>query len=462
MTSRETASAQRRARAAVAAGALTTLVVGRVASKRGESFGLQTPRTSRRDAPVRNAGHRKPAGVVNEQQAGNSRWSVFLAYGLLAAATQTLLVNYAPVTGDAARHFDVSIAAIGWLSQVFPLVYVLVAIPAGLALDRFFRPSLIAGAVLTASGAFLRLGADDYTWALTGQVVAAVGQPFVLNAIPGLAVAYLLEKDRATGIAAASSATFAGMVLGYLLGAFLPGEHHIHTLTLITALVAMDAGLALIAALYFVSPLINDQTAPKVGGLKAFRTALNNRYLRRLCAVVAIPMGTFIALATFVQPLLEPAGVGESTSGIILACTMIAGVLGCAIVPVWADKRRREVQVMGAGIAFTSVACLHLALVPGTVMAVLTLVGIGFVLLPALPIVLSLSERHAPETENTAAGLIWLAGNLGGVVLATAVGLLVATPAIAFVVLAGATLLALPALRWFRRLEHDADVMASG
>lgn len=375
-----------------------------------------------------------------------SRWMVFLAYGLLAAASQALFVTYAPATADAARHFGVSVAAIGWLSQVFPLIYVVLAIPAGLALDRFLRPALVAGAVLTAAGAFLRLVADDFTWALAGQVVAAVGQPFVLNAIPGLAVGYLSEKDRATGIAAAFSATFGGMVLGHLLGAFLPGESHVRVLTLVTALIALDAGLCLVGALR-VAPA---QARP----VSAVRAAFGNRYVRRLCAVVAIPMGTFIALATFAQPLLAPAGVPESTAGIILACTMIAGVLGCAVVPVWADRRGREVGLMGAGIAFTAVACLHLALVPSTPMAFLTLLGTGFVLLPALPIVLSLSERHALDAESTAAGLIWMAGNLGGVVLATEVGFLVTSPAIAFVALSGATLPALSALHWFRTLSR--------
>ncbi|MBD0692071.1 hypothetical protein BG452_10065 [Streptomyces sp. CBMA123] len=379
---------------------------------------------------------------------------VFLGYGLLAVATQALFVNYAPVTQDAARHFGVSVGEIGWLSQVFPLIYVLLAVPAGIALDRFLRPALVIGAVLTASGAFLRLVADDFTWAFVGQVVAAVGQPFILNAVPGLAAGYLAERHRATGIAAASSATFAGMVLSYLLGAFLPGESQIRTLTLITALIAMDAGLCLIAALRF-PPHANRESAAATGGLRAFRAAFGNRYVRRLCAVVAIPMGTFIALATFVQPLLAPAGVPESTAGLILALTMIAGVIGCAVVPVWADRRGREIDVMGVAIAFTAVACLHLALIPSTLTAFLTLTGTGFVLLPALPIVLSLSERHAPEAESTAAGLIWMAGNLGGVLLATAVGLFVTRPAMAFTALLTATLLALPALHWFRKLEHQ-------
>jgi predicted MFS family arabinose efflux permease len=246
--------------------------------------------------------------------------------------------------------------------------------------------------------------------------------------------------------------------LGYLLGALLPGESHIHTLALVTALVAMDAALFLVAVLRF-PPHANPESAPVASGLLAFRAAFGNRYVRRLCAVVAIPMGTFIALATFAQPLLEPAGVSSSTAGVILAFTMIAGVIGCAVVPILADRHGREVQVMGAGIGFTAVACLHLALVPSTPMAFLMLLGTGCLLLPALPIVLSLSERHAPDAENTAAGLIWMAGNLGGVALATVVGLLVNSPAIAFAALSAATLLALPALHWFGKLEQRAPAV---
>lgn len=451
----ELTSARRRARraAAVGVGAAATVMIGRRARRNGVHPRPAASRNAYAKVRVASTTPEPPAELQTK-----SRWVVFLAYGLLAAATQALFVNYAPVTADAAQHFGVSISAIGWLSQVFPLIYVLLAIPAGIALDRFLRPSLVVGAVLTASGAFLRLVGDDYTWAFSGQVVAAVGQPFILNAIPGLAVAYLAEKHRATGIAVASSATFGGMVLGYLLGTFLPGESHIRTLTLISALIAMDAALCLIGALR-IPPQANCGTTPAANGFRALRSAVRNRYVRRLCAVVAIPMGTFIALSTFVQPLLAPAGVSESAAGLILALTMIAGVIGCAVVPVWADQSGREVPVMGVAIVITAGACLHLALVPSTPMAFITLLGTGFVLLPALPIVLSLSERHAPEAESTAAGFIWMAGNLGGVLLATAVGVVVTRPEIAFAVLSAATLLALPALRWFRKLEHQGPVL---
>ena len=401
------------------------------------------------------------AETSRPERAIKSRWSVIIAYAAMAAASQAILVSYAPVTVDAAHHFGVSVTAIGWLSQVFPLLYVIVAIPAGLLLDRYFRPALVAGALLTVAGSLVRLVADDYSWALIGQIVAAVGQPFVLNAVTGLAVVYLVAKDRTTGIAVASSAVFAGMVAGNLLGALLPGEERIRTLTIVTAMIAMAAGLCLLVALRFVRSLAGANAIPATNGLRSLRAAFGNRHLRRLCAVVAIPMGAFMALTTYAQPMLEPAGVSESSAGLILALMMVAGVIASAIVPVWVDRRRREVRFMSASIAMTAGACLFLAWVPSTAMAYLMLVGVGLVLLPALPIVLTLTERHAPEAEGTAAGLIWLSGNLGGVVMATIIGLLVTHASTAFVALAILVIFATPALSRYRRLERQVDVEAA-
>ena len=59
-------------------------------------------------------------------------------------------------------------AAVGWLSQVFPLLYVVLAIPAGVALDRWFRPALLTGAWLTVLGGAVRLSADTFAVALAG------------------------------------------------------------------------------------------------------------------------------------------------------------------------------------------------------------------------------------------------------------------------------------------------------
>lgn len=85
------------------------------------------------------------------------------AFASVVASTQMLWLTFAPIDTDVARDFDVSKNAVGWLAQVFPLLYVVLALPAGAALDRWFRGSLRTGAGLTAAGALTRLVSQTFT-----------------------------------------------------------------------------------------------------------------------------------------------------------------------------------------------------------------------------------------------------------------------------------------------------------
>lgn len=376
-----------------------------------------------------------------------------VVFALLGAVTQVLWVTYAPVTDAAGDYYQVGDGAIGWLANVFPLLYVLLAIPAGIVLDRWFRGGLAAGAVLVATGALIRLGGDSYAVALAGQLVVAVAQPLVLNAITGIAGRYLAERDRPTGIAVGSASTFAGLIIGFGLGAVFTAD--VPNLLLVQAILAVVAAVAVLAVLRTPAEHRAEQ-AP--AGFGALRIAWGDPFIRWLCGLVFVPFGVFVALSTFAQPLLEPAGVSEGTAGLILIANVVAGVVGCAVVPIWANRHGRELTVLTASLLVTAVACVLLGLVPGVVVGFIALALIGFGLLPALPIVLELTERRAGRSEGTAAGLMWLAGNLGGLVVAAVVGVLVDQPLLAFLLLAVLSLLTLPVLRSFARVRRSERV----
>lgn len=367
-----------------------------------------------------------------------SRWSVIVAFALVGAATQVLWLNFAGVSTVAAEHYRVSETAIGWLAQVFPLLYVVLAIPAGMVLDRWFRAGLAAGAVLTAAGATIRLVGDDFAWALIGQLVVAVAQPLVLNAITGITARYLAERDRPVGIAVGTASTFAGLVLAFVLSAILPNANQLRTVIAISAAFSIIAAVAMVITLR--RPGLPHAAPP--AGLGALRLAWGDPFIRRVCALVFFPFGMFIALSTFAQPLLEPAGVSGSTASIILLVNVVCGVAGSAVVPILAVRHRRQLQALVLGVAVAAAGCLVLAVAPGTVSGLLVLMVVGFLLLPTLPVVLELTERRTGEVQGTAAGLVWLSGNLGGLVVATVVGLLVDTPVAAFLVMAAMALLA--------------------
>ncbi|MFC0623599.1 MFS transporter [Kribbella deserti] len=370
--------------------------------------------------------------------ATRSRWPVIAAFALVSAATQVLWLNFAGVTTVAAGHYAVSETAIGWLAQVFPLLYIVLSIPAGLILDRWFRAGLGTGAVLTALGAIIRLGGDGYGWLLAGQLVVAVAQPLVLNAITGISGRYLPEQDRPTGIAVGTASTFAGMVIAFVLSAILPRGDQLQLLLILSAAFAVVAAVILLVALRNEG----EHRGSIVRG--ALRTTWNDRFIRKLCLLVVFPFGVFVALTTFSQALLEPSGVSGGVASTILLLNVVAGVIGCAVIPILVVRHRVEVRLLTTALVLTAVGCLVLAVIPGTVSGFVALAAIGFLLLPSLPIVLELVERRTGEAEGTAAGLIWLAGNAGGLLVAILTGLLVHHPFTAFITLAAVALIAVP------------------
>jgi predicted MFS family arabinose efflux permease len=376
-----------------------------------------------------------------------SRWAPVAAFSLVGAATQLVWLNFAGVTTVAAERYGVSENAIGWLAQVFPLLYVVLAIPAGLVLDRWFRSGLIVGAVLTALGALLRMIGDDYSWLLIGQLVASVAQPLVLNAVTGITGRYLLEKDRATGIAVGTASIFAGMVLAFVFSAVFPAGSDLPVVLVLSAIFSVVAAAFVIVALRKRGSFRVERGRPDRSALKV---AWGDPLIRRLCVLAIFPFGVFVALTTFAQALLEPAGVSGGTASTILLVNVVAGVVGSAVVPVLVVRRHAESALLVISLAGTALTCVALAVVPGVVVGFVAITLIGFLLLPALPIVLELVERRTGEADGTGAGLIWMAGNLGGLLVATAVGLLVDHPLPAFLVMAGVALAAVPGARSLR------------
>ena len=90
---------------------------------------------------------------------------------LVGAANQLLWISFAPITGTAAQFYGVSDLAIGLLSMIFMIVFIIASIPASWVIDTYG----------------IRVG-----------VGIAVGQPFVLNAVAKIAGRWFPINERAT------------------------------------------------------------------------------------------------------------------------------------------------------------------------------------------------------------------------------------------------------------------------
>jgi hypothetical protein len=78
---------------------------------------------------------------------------------------------------------------------------------------------------------------------------------------------------------------------------------------------------------------------------------------------------------------------------------------------------------------------------------VVLIAAIGFILLAALPGMLELVERRMGARGGVATGILLLAGNAGGLIVAVIVDVAVNSPPVAFLILAAVAIGGLPAAR---------------
>lgn len=380
-----------------------------------------------------------------------------VAYGLVAAATQMLWLTYAAITTDTARRYGVSVGAVGWLAEIFPLMYVVLAIPAGVLLDRWFRPSLAIGGALVAAGGVLRLGGLTFGWALVGQSLVALAQPVVMSAVAKLPGEYLPERQRAAGISLGSAAGFVGMLAALLLGPLLGGGQ-LELLLEIQAALGVLAAIALALALRLPGSGEGELTAIVRGVARAL---WGQPQIRVLSGLAFLGFGLFVALSTWLQTLLQPSGVSETTAGALLVGMVVAGIAACTVLPALVARLGKERAFMGAVVAVGALGSLALGTLPGVVGSAVVLVAMGALLIPALPILMTVAERLAGPAAGTAGAIVWMAGNLGGLVMALLVEVLVHQPTIAFVALASVVLLAIPLAARMVSVRELSDMAAA-
>ncbi|WP_287154926.1 MFS transporter, partial [Candidatus Solincola tengchongensis] len=213
-----------------------------------------------------------------------------------------------------------------------------------------------------------------------------------------------------------------------LLKAF--GEHDVASLrwlVLIYSLVSL-ASLVLFALLGRSRPpkpphrteseALGEEVAINLGALRAL---FGLHDFRLLCAVIFIGNGVFVGLMQLIEKILKPKGIETGTAGNIGAVIVLAGVVGCLVLPAISDRlmRRKPFLILAAAAAAPT---LFLMGVLRSAAQIFVVGGfLGFFLLSALPVLLALSEETTGAAlTGTATSILLLLGNAGGVVITLA------------------------------------------
>ncbi|MCL6517644.1 MFS transporter [Alicyclobacillus sp.] len=454
-----------------------------------------------------------------------TRWVALVGFALLVCSTQILWVSFAPITTQAARVMHTSPGLIGDLSALFPVVYIIMALPAGRWLDVRFSGALSAGALATGlPAAFRLLFPEHYAWQFTMQLILAAAQPLVINAISTFAAHVFLAARRPLAIAMSSVALFVGIVLAMVLSPVLfaaGGLRAVEGVEAIPALVAMglvlitvrrikraadggsgviatdgargaidvdgasgasaadgawgaiaaDGGSGVIAVDAPSGAIATDGASGVIavdapsgaiatdgarGVIRAdsetgvyrdpkaetiwvsLRTLLRDGPYWRLCGLLAIGIGLFDALNTWLEPILSGFGAGRA-AGNLLALMTLSGIAGSASLPPWIARRnvRRGVMRLAVGLAMLMFLAMLVSQRP--LWLGVWMIATGFLLLTCFPVILEWTERYVGATrQGIAVGFMMLFSHLLGNALIFLVQALLARPMLAIALLAGA------------------------
>jgi predicted MFS family arabinose efflux permease len=369
-----------------------------------------------------------------------TKWAVLLSYALLAACTQLLWLTFAAVDTRSAAAMHVDVGTVGDLAAIFPFIYVVLALPTGRWLDMRFGQALGAGALLTGGGALIRLvSPTSFGWQLAGQLVIAAGQPLVLNSITKVAARYFPPSERATAISVGTAALFVGILAAVLMAGPLFDAGGLPLLLDVQAVPAVLAMALLLNALR-TPPAFPDDPSVSV----SLRWLARDRLMWILAVLVFIGMGTYNAVATWLQPILAHFGEGEAAGNLVAVMTF-AGIIGAGVLPTAIARRDRRRELLLAALAVSAVTFTALALNHNVIWLGAWLFIDGFVLLASLPVVLDWSDVHAgPERQGAAVGFLMMAGNLGGLLLVLVVQALIGNAYLSLGALAVVALAGLP------------------
>ena len=353
---------------------------------------------------------------MEKYKAYSYRWVVLAVFMYIAALTQLYWLNFSAIDTYVEDNLHISAFSTSLLTLVFPLVYVLLSLPAGMIIDRKgFKYSIVIGAIFTGIFSIVRIvNPYSYTLLLISQIGISIGQPFIVNGITKLVAVWFPQKEDATAVGLGSLALFIGMVISLGLTPVLVDSLGLRPMLLIYGIMGI-AGILLVFLLVRAKPPTpaRESKEEKISIREGLRSILKVRDFVILGFVALIGIGVFNGLATWLEKILnELHGIAMVDAGSISSVLVFSGMLGCVVIPMVSDriKKRKPFLVLASLVGAIGVVVLMFG--SGYAVNLGNGIVLGFFLLSALPIMLTMSiEITGEKYAGISVAYLQLLGN---------------------------------------------------
>jgi MFS family permease len=365
-----------------------------------------------------------------QYKAEKFRWIQLLVFSLVGIQTQIIWIAFAPAAQEIAIYYGMSVDYITLLAAIFMVIYIPMSFIANIAIDaKGLKIGVGIGVYLTAIGGLIKalaapieglipaLAGSKYWICFIGQLIAAIGQPFVLNCWTKLATNWFLEQEKTTAAGLGNISMFFGVIIAMIFPIMQVGI----SLTLwIYAILGI-----VIAILYQVITRERPATPPNAYAIKKVKLSqthglremmTRNRDFLLLFIILFIGLGVFNALTSEIDLVFDSHIYSEVKSGDIGALIILGGVFGAIVISAISDKlRKRKIFLF---LAFAVAIPLTVMYIYFRAVLVLYLVSFiyGFIMVSCMPVGMTYgAEITYPSPEETSAGLLMVAGQISGI-----------------------------------------------
>ncbi len=355
------------------------------------------------------------------------RWVVLAAFMLVALLSQLLWLTFAPISSEASKIFGVSAFNISLLSLVWPLVFVIIAIPAGVFIDKKgFKKSVGLAAIIMAIFSILRVFSTypsyNFPLLLFSQTGASISQAFIFGSITKIAVSWFPENEHGIANGLATIGLFLGMMLALIVTPMLYLSFGMRGMLLAYAL------LSCIFAVLFLSLAKENNLEREMKESSTF-TMRDLWNLSRLKEFLILEfgffagVGGFTAIMTWLEEILHSLhGLSIDRAGMAGGAMIIGGIIGSIIIPAISDKTNRRKPFIIVNLLIGSIMLYVIGIIDGFVVITAVSFILGFFLMSTLPLVLEISSRIAGKgMEGRASSMLWFFSQVGSIVLIAAV-----------------------------------------
>lgn len=348
-----------------------------------------------------------------------SKWVILAAYSFLVALNQFLWINFASISEQVQSLYNTSDFNVALLAIIFPLIYIIFSVPAGIIVDRKgYRYSILAGGILMLVFSFIRAAEVNYYFLLAGQVGIAFAQPLLNNSVSKLANTEFQQTEVTMAIGVGTLAIFIGVAAGMIVPPVIIQFISIPLMLFIFAIITLIAFLFYLISMRFAKKIeMPEKTKLHIGKVLSYREILILSY------IAFVGMGVFNGILTWIDSIFQHVGISMLQAGEIGLVLVVGGILGSYFIPLLSSKYRQRKIFTIIAIIITIIILLVYMLVPYFIVLVALSLILGFFLLGAFPLIIDWTTViTGSKYAGSATAIIWLLGQTGGFILPLLMG----------------------------------------